>query len=176
MFRITALILISISMQTQTLFDFSKKTPRNSWTIVDDVVMGGRSEGHFAINSDGYGAFSGTVSLENNGGFSSVRHRLEPITIKQATKIRIRLKGDGNAYQFRIKHSSQTYYSYTCSFETNGEWEEVVLPFKDFYPVFRGRELDLPNFDQEQIEELTFLIANKKPQSFRLVIDRIELE
>jgi hypothetical protein len=163
-------------MQSQTLFDFNKKTPSSSWTIVDDVVMGGRSEGHFTINPDGYGEFSGTVSLENNGGFSSVRHRLEPVAVKKAARIRIRLKGDGKAYQFRIKHSSQTYYSYTCSFKTSGTWEEVVLPLKDFYPVFRGRELDLPNFDQGQIEELTFLISNKKPQSFRLVIDRIELE
>ena len=176
MFRIIALIVISINMQSQTLFDFSKKTPKSSWTIVDDVVMGGRSEGHFNITTEGYGEFSGTVSLENNGGFSSVRHRLQPVAVKQATRIRIRLKGDGKTYQFRIKHSNRSYYSYTRSFETTGEWEEVVLPLKDFYPVYRGRELNLPNFDQEQIEELAFLIANKKPQSFSLLIDKIELE
>ena len=176
MIRLVILFLISFNMHSQPLFQFTKETSKGSWRVIDDVVMGGRSEGHFKITTEGYGEFSGNVSLENNGGFSSLRHPMQPIAVKEASQIRIRLKGDGKTYQFRIRHSSGSYYSYTCSFKTTGEWEEVVLPLKDFTPVFRGRELDLPPFDQEQIAELGFLIANKKPQAFRLLIQTIALE
>jgi NADH dehydrogenase [ubiquinone] 1 alpha subcomplex assembly factor 1 len=43
------------------------------------------------------------------------------------------------------------------------------------YPSFRGRTLDMPNFESDFIEELRFLIGNKKPQNFELIIDKIEL-
>ena len=61
-----------------TIFDFSKESDLRNWRIVDDVVMGGKSDGNFYINKDGHATFSGTVSLENNGGFSSVRHWFKP--------------------------------------------------------------------------------------------------
>ena len=41
--------------------------------------MGGRSNDKFKIDSDGNGLFSGDVSLENNGGFSSVHYQFEKI-------------------------------------------------------------------------------------------------
>ena len=59
------------------LFDFSTESDLNNWQVVDDVVMGGRSDGQFSLNEQGHGVFEGRVSLENNGGFSSVRHRFE---------------------------------------------------------------------------------------------------
>ena len=79
---------------------------------LDDVVMGGRSSGAFSLNADGFGVFQGDVSLENNGGFSSVRYRFQTIGIKGCTRVVIRLKGDGKKYQFRIKSNSADYYSY----------------------------------------------------------------
>jgi len=33
------------------------------------------------------------------------------------------------------------------------------------YPSFRGRKLDLPNFSHDYIEEIVFLIGNKKPEN-----------
>ena len=60
-----------------TIFDFNTKSNITNWRIVDDVVMGGRSNGNFKINDSGYGEFSGTVSLENNGGFSMVQYAFE---------------------------------------------------------------------------------------------------
>ena len=44
------------------------------------------------------------------------------------------------------------------------------------YPSFRGRKLDEPNFYHESIEEITFLIANKQNEDFKLLIDKIELK
>jgi hypothetical protein len=43
------------------------------------------------------------------------------------------------------------------------------------YPSFRGRKLDQPNFSDDYIEEITFLIGNKKEEDFQLLIAKIEL-
>jgi len=44
------------------------------------------------------------------------------------------------------------------------------------YPAFRGRKLELPNFSESTIEEIAFLIGNKKNEDFELLIDSITLE
>lgn len=162
-------------MQTQLIFDFDHKTTIENWKIVDDVVMGGRSNGRFSIDKDGNGVFWGNVSLENNGGFSSVQYSLNMKASKDS-KVSIRLKGDGKDYQFRIKSNRNTYYSYITSFKTSGDWETIVINLKDLYPSFRGQVMNMPNFTGNSIEEIVFLIGNKKNESFSLLLDKIEIE
>jgi hypothetical protein len=88
--------------QATTIYDFNKNSKASDWTIVNDGVMGGLSYGNFAINQEGNGVFSGTISLENNGGFSSVRYRFAPLATTAKSKVVLRIKGDGKSYQFRI--------------------------------------------------------------------------
>lgn len=173
--QLFGVFLMSVVM-TNPLYDFKISNEENPWRIVDDRVMGGRSAGNFEINEEGHGHFYGAVSLENNGGFSSVRYTLDsPRPVENAKKVLLKVKGDGKRYQFRIKSKRRDYYSYIAYFETSGEWESIELELKDFYPSFRGRKLDLPNFDQDQIEELSILIANYKAEEFDLLIDQLEL-
>lgn len=160
---------------TSTIYDFSKENSLENWYVVDDVVMGGKSNSELFINEEGHGVFRGNVSLENNGGFSSIQYRLDGVGVEDAKKISIRLKGDGKRYQFRIKDNRRKYYSYIAYFQTNGDWQTIEIPLKDFYASFRGRTLDLPNFHHSKIEEVAFLIANKKAENFQLVIDKMEL-
>ena len=163
------------SMPSQVIFDFNKSAEIQNWLIVDDVVMGGKSSGTFNLNADGFGVFEGNISLDNNGGFSSVRYRFEKTLVKEYSTVHIKLRGDGKKYQFRIKAKSGDYYSYISPFQTTGEWQEIEIPLKDMYPSFRGRKLDQPNFSDDYIEEITFLIGNKKEEDFQLIIDKIEL-
>jgi hypothetical protein len=169
------MILFSLT-SSYVIFDFTTESDIQNWIIVDDVVMGGRSSGSFTLNADGHGVFEGYVSLENNGGFSSVRYNFKKIPINEYTKVVITLKGDGKEYQFRVKSSSGDYYSYIAPFVTSGEWQEIEIPLNDMYPSFRGRRLDLPNFSNDYIEEIAFLIGNKKQEKFKLLIDKIELK
>ncbi len=172
MYQIALLLSISYSV---IVFDFSSNSSENEWRIQDDVVMGGRSNGNFKINEDGHGQFYGEVSLENNGGFSSVRHRTRVENVSSASMIKIRLKGDGKKYQFRVKQSSGVYYSYITYFQTTGEWETVEIPLNEMYPSFRGRRLYGSNFDHSTIAEITFLIGNKRAEQFSLLLDKIEI-
>jgi len=156
------------------LYQFDKNSPTSDWRIVDDGVMGGRSSGDFHINESGNGVFEGVISLANNGGFSSVRYR-ETFQIQSHTTIRIHFKGDGSKYQFRVKAYSSDRHSYISEFQTSGEWEIIEIDLSDMYPAFRGRKLSIPNFDKDQIEEVAFLIGNKKEQEFHLEIKSIQL-
>jgi len=158
------------------LIDFNKKSQIDNWTVINDVVMGGRSEADFKINSNGYGIFSGQVSLENNGGFSSVRYRFESMDVIKYKKVILKLKGDGKIYQFRIKSDLSHAHTYVKHFQTSGEWETIEIDFKDMHPQFRGRVLDMANYSGKRMTEIAFLIANKKAEAFRLEIDKISLQ
>lgn len=158
------------------LFDFSTDTRAHSWRVVDDGVMGGLSQGSFSIDKQGHGVFSGEVSLENNGGFSSIRHRFKTKNIEGYSKVNIRLKGDGKKYQFRLKSDRYDAHSYVIQFQTSGAWETITLSLDDMVPQWRGRRLRMPNFQAKQVEEMAFLIGNKKRESFQLILDSIVLE
>jgi len=156
-----------------TLYDFSTNSDLSNWTVVNDVVMGGRSEADFSVNSDGHAVFHGEVSLENNGGFSSVRHRFAQKKAEDYDTMVIRLKGDGKRYQFRVKTASSDRHSYIYHFQTTGDWQIIEIPFTEMYPGFRGNKLDMPNYPGKEMEEIAFLIANNKAEAFNLELDKI---
>ncbi|MGB5419194.1 CIA30 family protein [Algibacter sp.] len=170
------IIFLIISQTPMILFDFNTNSNISNWRIVDDVVMGGRSNGDFKINDAGNGFFSGDVSLENNGGFSMVQYDFETKKTSNFSKVCIKLKGDGKKYQFRIKSSVSDKHSFISTFQTTGEWETIEIPFNTMYPAFRGEKLDFQNFNGEQMEMIAFLIGNKKAEAFNLEIDSIVLK
>lgn len=169
-------MILSSSMSLAVIFDFNKKSNVEDWVIVDDGVMGGRSKGNFKLSKDGFGVFEGKISLENNGGFSSLRYKFPKIETKEYSKVVLKLKGDSKQYQFRVKTNSGDYYSYITTFSTSGKWQEIEIPLKDMYPSYRGRKLDQPNFSGDYIEEIMFLIGNKKEENFKLLLDNLELK
>jgi NADH dehydrogenase [ubiquinone] 1 alpha subcomplex assembly factor 1 len=166
-------ILIFMS-QTLVLHDFSNDS-KNQWQIVDDVVMGGRSLGEFTINKDGHGVFFGSVSTANNGGFSSLRSSIKTEDLSEKKGFVLKVKGDGKSYQFRVKTSLNERHSYIYSFQTNGKWQEIKIPFNKMFASWRGRTLDMPNYDGSAIEEIRFLIGNKKNEAFELEIESISV-
>ena len=88
----------------------------------------------------------------------------------------LKIKGDGKSYQFRLKSSDNQRQSYIYTFSTTGLEQDIIIPLKDFYPSFRGRILDIPNFDADQIEQIAFLIGNKTKELFSLKIKSITLK
>ncbi|MFK7936364.1 MAG: CIA30 family protein [Saprospiraceae bacterium] len=157
------------------LFNFEKSTELANWQVVNDGVMGGLSSATLQFDSAGHAIYQGRVSLENNGGFSSIRTNFNTQDVSSFSEVCLRIKGDGKRYQFRMKSTANQRYSYIHHFETSGEWEEITLPFAQFYPAFRGRKLDQPNFNGKTLGSVSFLIGNKKAESFELMIERIEL-
>jgi hypothetical protein len=159
----------------QIIFDFNTKSILENWKTIDDVVMGGMSSSTFNLDNKGYGVFKGEISLDNNGGFSSVRYTTSKIDLREFTKIVLKVKGDGNNYQFRIKTNSNDQHSFIAPFSTSGDWQNIEFYLKDLYPSFRGRKLEQSNFDDDYFEAISLLIGNKRKEIFKLLIDKIEL-
>lgn len=180
-------VTLSVSVATQAnsvekrtmelLFDFDQDGA--GWRIIDDGVMGGESRGEWLLRG-GSGFFKGELSLENNGGFSSVRS--EPLQVTPQASIsafRIRVRGDGRTYQLRVRADADfDGISYRSEFATRaGEWQEISLDLGAFEPVFRGRVLkDCPALRGDMITTVGFLLADKKAGAFHLEVDWIGVE
>ena len=156
-------------------------TPEESgkldWRVVDDGVMGGLSQGKCEIGKDGILRFFGTLSLENNGGFSSLRTGDVKLDLSGAEGVMLRVKGDGRSYQVRLSTDAE-YRGNEMSFQagfptTKGEWTEVKIPFGRFTGSWRGTELPDKTFDPSKIRRLGLQLADKKAGPFELHVDWI---
>lgn len=174
--KISFIILFFMTTETTLIFDFSTAESVEEWQVVNDGVMGGLSKSEIEMTNNGHAKFSGHVSLANNGGFASVRHTTKVKIEPEQEQIVLRLKGDGKVYQFRLKSDLHQPESYVKEFQTNGEWQTVKIKLNEFSPQFRGRKLNMPNFNFDKIEEIRFLIANKKEEDFELIIESIAIK
>ncbi len=164
--------------QSSMLVESFEVPTRLNWRIINDGVMGGLSDSELQILPEGVGKFKGNVSLENNGGFASTRGLLAVLPSEPFTKIKLRIKGDGKKYSFRIRTDGQyDGVSYKNDFETKaGVWQEVILNLVDFKPTWRGRTLtNIPPIEPTQIRQIGFLISDKQAGGFTLLIDWIKL-
>ena len=114
------------------LFDFSKPDALQQWQTVNDGVMGGVSDGNVRITEKNL-EFYGTLSLENNGGFASVRTKAAKIDLSKYDGLVFKVRGDGRNYYLNVHvPSDQIAFSYQASFKTEKDkWTEVTIPFTD---------------------------------------------
>ena len=157
----------------KTLFDFQAATNSPAWEVVNDDVMGGVSTSRFQVLTNGCAVFSGTVRLENNGGFASVRSAPLRENLTDLTAFVLRVRGDGRSYKFSVRTGAGFDTPlYQLAFMTRrGEWEEHRLPFKDFVPTFRGRILtDVPPLNPAKVTSVGFLISDKQEGPFKLEV------
>lgn len=156
------------------LFDFTGRGP--GWYTVDDDVMGGVSSSQVTIIDEDL-SFSGTMSLENNGGFSSVRSEWAPIDLSNFDGVLLRVLGDGKDYRFRIRSiETGPNVSYNAVFKTTpGEWEIYYLPFATMVPTYFGSEVDVGRIDKSKIGSFGFMLSDNQSGDFELLVDWIRV-
>ena len=163
----------------RTLMSFDNGPQEARWVAVNDGVMGGRSSGGPTV-ADGRLEFSGTLSLANNGGFSSVRSVGRNFDLSDASHIVLRVRGDGRRYQLRLATDARYRgmpISYGAEFDTTaGEWTEVRLPLAALRPTVRGSTLQGPPLDPSNVGEIGLLSADKREGAFTLLVDWIAAE
>lgn len=166
------LTMNSASASEKVLFDFTTSTNAPGWQVVNDDVMGGVSTSRFGA-TNGVAVFAGEVSLENNGGFASVRSLPQSHDLTGCDAFVLRVRGDGRRYRFtaRTDRGFDTPV-YQSAFATRpGEWQEHRLPMKDFVPTFRGRVLtDVPALDPLRVAVVGFLVSDKQEGPFQLEV------
>jgi len=161
--------------EDRVLFQFDNAEAAEAWQTVNDGVMGGRSDGRFKI-IDEQMQFLGNLSLENNGGFASVRSREAKLGLEQDDAIVIRVRGDGRDYTFRLNvPRSIGRLSYRQSFPTKrNEWIEVTLPMEKFVATWRGRVFPNEKFDPSDVTGVGIQLSDKKPGPFKLEVEWIK--
>ena len=171
-FAFIMVVLSSSSFAEIQLFDSGAKPSSLNWNIVNDTVMGGRSSSRWISKSSSPCSFEGYLSLENNGGFASVRCDLNNENLTKTEGIFIRVKGDGRKYQFRIRSQASRWANYSHEFKTvRNKIKTFYLPFKDFEPSWRGRSLNnLPVLKGKDVRGIGFLLGDKIQGKFKLEI------
>ena len=159
---------------TQVSIEFSQPSETLNWVIVNDTVMGGRSAARLDVEDNAM-RFYGILSLENNGGFASTRRIGEPKQWSGERLIKLKVKGDGRRYQFRIRTNRQfDGVAYVSEFSTSAEIQTFEFSESDFTPQWRGRRV--PNarpLNFQDIEQLGFMLADKRPGEFELLVESI---
>lgn len=159
--------------QPATIMDFSDEQAVADWYAIDDRIMGGASESSPAYVAGSGLRFSGEVSLENNGGFASIRSGALDLDLGTATGLVLRVRGDGRRYKLSLRTDS--YFdgiSYQAEFSPEaGCWCDVPLPFDVFVATHHGQRLStVAPMDPSHIESIGIFIANRTAESFCLDI------
>lgn len=160
------------------LIDFATPDARRAWGAIDDVVMGGRSASRLEACPDG-AAFTGTVSLENGGGFASVRSRPGRWATVGARILVLRARSDGKRYKLTVRiDDGFDGVQYQQAFTTAwGEWQDVRLPVAAFQASFRGRRIaEAPPLDAARIRGFGLMISERQAGPFRLEVATLHAE
>ena len=169
------------TMSTPVLFDFTDAAVVRAWRSVDDDVMGGVSSSRIEPGGDSgpRGArFVGTVSLENNGGFASIRSKPALLGLAGAEGLELELIGDGHTYKLSIRLDSDLD---GISYQANltppaGSVSRTRIAFVDLVPMWRGRRVpDAPPFDPARAAQMGLVIGDKQAGAFELGLVAIRI-
>lgn len=161
------------------LFDFTGANTAKEWQTVNDGVMGGISDGRFKITDTKTMEFFGTLSLANNGGFSSVRTKPKKLNLEKGDTLVAKIRGDGREYTLNLyPDRSQVAYSYRAAVPTKkDQWIEVKIPLNKFEATSFGRMVrNAGAVKPSEINSLGFTLGDKKAGPFKLEIEWIKVE
>lgn len=151
--------------------DFSNpNTLRDSW-IVNDGVMGGVSQSSLRQDEDGM-FFEGMVSLENNGGFASMR---SSVRFPQGTQlIELIAKGDGKRYKLVLRTELAPRVTYVADFIALPTWQTYRFNLSQFKSTFRGRDVNAPTLSFSDVIDFGILISNNQAGSFAIQLKTLK--
>jgi hypothetical protein len=161
------------------LFDFSAPDAVAEWSAIDDRVMGGVSRSRLRHDPAGHAVFEGVVSLEQNGGFASVRSRTGERGAPGATAYLLEAAGDGRRYKLGLRMDDGfDGVTYQADFTPPAaRWTTVRLEVSGFRATFRGRIVpDAPPLDPGHVRQAGLLIADRQAGPFELALRRISAE
>ncbi len=166
----------SLSAAEKSVVSFENDESLEAWTSVNDGVMGGVSKGGFTRSDHGTLMFRGELSLENNGGFASIRMKETELDLSGTNTLVVKVKGDGRTYWIDLRAKDQmaasSYRAYLPT--TAGEWKEVRVPLAEFKLQAFGRELPLKPIAPASVASVGFTLADKKAGAFELEIASVK--
>lgn len=168
-----------ISVAPEFMIDFGEKTGGLNWRVLSDNVMGGLSNGRIQFTENTI-RFTGDVSLENNGGFCSIRSEWQNMDLSKFEKVKIRFRSKGQAFALTLEKDQRWYMPYfKKEFTTNSEeWQEVTMDLSEFeeYRIGRTTGSKASKDDLSKMLRMGIVSNSKKASEFELEIDYITFE
>jgi hypothetical protein len=138
---------------------------------VNDGVMGGVSQSSLRQDVDGM-LFEGLVSLENNGGFASMR---SSVRFPQGTQlIELIAKGDGKRYKLVLRTELAPRVTYVADFIALPTWQTYRFNLSQFKSTFRGRDVNAPTLSFSDVIDFGILISNNQAGSFAIQLKTLK--
>ncbi|GAP37933.1 CIA30 family protein [Piscinibacter sakaiensis] len=160
------------------LFDFADPAAVTAWSPIDDRVMGGISRSHLRHDPRGHAVFEGSVSLDRNGGFASVRSAAGARGKTGAVDCLLEVCGDAKRFKLNLlTEDAFDGLNYQAGFAPEpGDWKIIRIALAAFRPTFRGREVQgAPSLDPARVCRVGLMIADRQAGPFELAIRRISL-
>jgi hypothetical protein len=180
----TILLFITLSVflsknQPDLVFHFGNTPGKtNDWLVISDNVMGGVSQSTIEYKENSL-LLSGDISLDNYGGFSSVKTRFQQFDLSAYAGVRIRCKSSNQKFAITLEDSRNwTQPNYKGDFFNTREdnWEVITLYFKDFkaYQIGEPTGGNLEQNTLKNIVRIGIITTEKKEGPFSLEVDFIE--
>jgi hypothetical protein len=158
------------------LFDFADAASATGWATQNDTVMGGVSQST-STWENGQLVFQGTLSLENNGGFTSLVSPIDNELGQRsagASALVIDAFGDGKTYVLQLRGADQTRFIQRFA-TVAGTQQKYVLPIDKFEavtsflePVANAAPIELAN-----IRQLALYLLDKQAGEFEIAVTSI---
>ncbi|CEG69044.1 hypothetical protein RMATCC62417_16188 [Rhizopus microsporus] len=163
------------------------------WVVGSDKDIGGFSEAHLEITPEGTGRFHGNISLDlptnpeiKQSGYAAIRTKqkeqsLFGIPCWDTTLFRylaLRVKGDKRKYFVNIQTDGivkTDLFQHRLFLRTPGQWETVMIPFKDFILTNNGmiQEEQIEMF-REKVRTVGISLMDRQEGPFNIEIDWIK--
>lgn len=164
-----------MKVEYNNVIDLTNENEVSNWQSINDGVMGGLSQGRLSYIGN-VSVFFGNISLENKGGFSSIKRSIKQLPAGLDV-VEIDVAGDGLTYQIRMAIFINGYrLAYKHDFTTTlDQRERIKLKLSNFKASFRGRYVDgAPELSSANIIESGFLLSHKTACSFKLTLFKIK--
>lgn len=119
--------------------------------------------------------FEGEVSLDNNGGFASMRG---PVRFPaQSAALLVTVRGDGQRYKLTLKLDDSTSTpQYQAAFVAPREWQTLRFEAADFAASYRGRAIVAPIVRFVDVQYIGLLISDKQSGPFKIELKDVRAE
>lgn len=171
--KIISAFLLLFFMSQSIKIDF---TESEDWYVLSDGVMGGLSKGRTVESKEGI-VFFGSVSLANNGGFTSYRGPWQNYNFREYETVTIKYRSEGMRMAF-VMETSQRFWvpNYKVNLENSDDWLIQTFDLDDFkqYRLGNGTGKSLTQDSKDDIIRIGFITNEKRAGDFKFEVSSID--
>ena len=166
------------SFGQSSIIDFGNSAEKNQeWKLLSDNIMGGVTKSKIEYTNNSV-LLSGNISLDNYGGFSSIKTKYKSVDLSKYNGIKIKFKSTNQKFAFTLEDNqdwTQPNYKREFSSKKDDTWEEVIIYFKDFQEIVIGETTGnmMKSKSLKNIVRMGIMTYEKKEGPFSLEVDYV---